>query len=107
MGYAEYNGTLLGKPVLDEMDRLIEWKKVLMRGASKPNSPLFEIKKIDREILRSKDHDEKVRLSTLRDNLIKCCPSSTTVNDALEFKDLIKAINKRLIDITGIKAYYE
>jgi len=77
-----------------------------MQGASKPNSPLYELQKVERAIERENDNSKKEQLIKLRDNQLRCCPPSTTVNDSLEYKDTREAIQERLLDITGLKVYF-
>ena len=77
-----------------------------MQGASKPNSPLYELQKIQRAIDSTTDIDKKRDLVNLKANQLSCCPPSTTVNDSLEYKDTREAIQRRLLDITGLKQYF-
>lgn len=85
------------------------WAKileVLMKGPSKPNSPVFELAKVDKAIRKARDNNwDTIQLERLRDSIVNCCPTQSTVNDSLVFKDQRVAVLKRIADITGIRDY--
>ena len=94
---------------LETSQEVIAWSKlldVLMRGPSKPNSPVFELTKVDKAITKAANRgQDTTHLERLRDSIANCCPTQSTVNDALMYKDQRAAVMSRIADITGIDKY--
>lgn len=104
--FASYTGPVIKGDVKEEVEMWTKLLDVLQRGPSKPNSPIFELNKINKEIdkaARAKKPTDS--LEALKATIEGCCPSGSTVQDSLIYKSERAGILKRILQITGIGEY--
>ena len=91
---------------IDEVNMYTNLLGVLMEGPSKPNSPLFELNKIQRDIVKAERNGWATEdLKALKETIKGCCPTSSTVKDSLIYKPHRAAILNRIVELTGLDAY--
>ena len=87
---------------------LVNLLGILMKGPAKPNSPIFELNKIEREIKNTeRNGGDTKHLERLRESISTCCPPESTVYDGLMYKEQRVAIMRMLDEQLNLSKYMD